>query len=570
MSLRGLGLVLGSVSALTVAFTAAAQVIVGRPVLHLDVPPPGETTEVPTQQRSQPLFGPDPGEGQNPSAFAYRNKILPAPQTGPEPTEAEPVHGRDGFAVDRVTESKPDAITNADDTLQYVEVFNPAVLPFKRMSALDSVRGDYTLFTASPDTLQDLPVGGAPSPDRDLFWGDLVVELSPGQDVALPSVAPDMRIISYEVEPRTTVKFSKDGADNYFVRSDESGTSATYRLRFMVDAPATYFAAAVPSNIRVDEVASRAPAGLLKPLPDTVQSAVAKALQRLNIDSSMPLRRALNALVHHFREFEAGVLSKNAKDIYLDLVYEQVGVCRHRAFAFMVTANGLGIPTRYVTNEAHAWVEVWLPDVNWVRIDLGGAALRMVVDNAEDKSVYQPRSEDPFVKPPAYANNYTQLEGQISGLSDEQIAEARTPASGLSSNGFQPGRAPAQTAEDPRNLMIGPGTELPQLAPETMQNKRRTRLSVDYVDANAFRGETMTVRGRLVSEGKGLGGQRIDIYLAPDGRSGNEAVFIDRTVTEPSGEFTVFTQVPAQLALQGYEVFASTPGDSRFAPALSD
>jgi len=379
-----------------------------------------------------------------------------------------------------------------------------------------------------------------------------------------------MRIISYEVEPRTTVKFSKDGADNYFVRSDESGTGATYRLRFMVDAPATYFAAAVPSNLRVDEVASRAPAGLLKPLPDTVQSAVAKVLQRLNIDSSMPLRRALNALVHHFREFEAGVLSKNAKDIYLDLVYEQVGVCRHRAFAFMVTANGLGIPTRYVTNEAHAWVEVWLPDVNWVRIDLGGAALRMVVDNAEDKSVYQPRSEDPFVKPPAYENNYTQLEGEISGLSDEQIAEGREPASALSSNAFQPGRAPPQVTEDPRNLMIGPGTELPQLAPESMQNKRRTRLTVDYVDENAFRGETMTVRGRLVSEGKGLGGQRIDIYLAPDGRSGNEALFIDRTVTEPSGEFTVFAQVPAQLDLQGYEVFASTPGDSRFAPALSD
>ena len=64
--------------------------------------------------------------------------------------------------------------------------------------------------------------------------------------------------------------------------------------------------------------------------------------------------------------------------------------------------------------------------------------------------------------------------------------------------------------------------------------------------------------------------KRVDIYLAPDGRSGNEAHFIDRTVTEPNGEFTVFAQVPAELELQGYEVFASTPGDSRFAPALSE
>lgn len=567
--IRGLGLVLGGVSALTVAVTAGAQVIGSRPVLHVDVPPPGEATDV-ASQRAQPLFGPDPGEGQNPSAFAYRNKILPAPRTGPVPAEDEPVHGRD-MAVDRITESKPDSITNADDALQYVEVFNPAVLPFKRMSALDSVRGDYTLYTANADALQDLPVGGAPSPDRDLFWGDIVVELSPGEDVPLPSVAPDMRIISYEAQPRTTVKFSKDGADNYFVRSDETGARGTYRLRFMVDAPATYFAPAVPSNLRVQDVASQAPAGLLKPLPANVQNAVGQALQRLNLDATMPLRRALNSLVHHFREFEAGVLSKNSKDIFLDLVYEQVGVCRHRAFAFMVTANGLGIPTRYVTNEAHAWVEVWMPDVSWVRIDLGGAALRMTVDNAQDKSVYQPRSEDPFAKPPGYENNYTRLEGEIAGLTDEQKAEARQSASALDPSTFRPGPSPTQQpVEDPRNLMIGPGTELPALAEEALKNKRRTRLEVNYVDDNAFRGETMTVRGRLVSDGKGLGGQRVDIYLAPDGRSGNEAHFIDRTVTEPNGEFTVFAQVPAELDLQGYEVFASTPGDSRFAPALSD
>jgi transglutaminase-like putative cysteine protease len=567
--IRGLGLVLGGVSALAMAVTAGAQVIGSRPVLHIDVPAPGEVTDVATQ-RAQPLFGPEPGEGQNPSAFAYRNKILPAPQTGPEPAESEPVHGRGEESVKRITESKPDTVTNADNDLQYTEVFNPAVLPFKRMSALDSVRGDYTLYTANADTLQDLPVGGAPSPDRDLFWGDIVVELSPGRDVALPSVAPDMRIISYETQPRTTVKFSKDGADNYYVRSDESGAGGTYRLRFMVDAPATYFAPAVPSNLRVQDVASRAPAGLLKPLPENVQGAVAKALQRLNLDATMPLRRAINGLVHHFREFEAQVLSKNSKDIYLDLVYEQVGVCRHRAFAFMVTANGLGIPTRYVTNEAHAWVEVWMPDVNWVRIDLGGAALRMTVDNAQDKSVYQPRGEDPFAKPPGYENNYTRLEGEIAGLSDEQIAEGRQAAPALDTNAFRPGPATQQPAEDPRNLMIGPGTELPALSEETMKNKRRTRLEVSYVDPNAFRGETMTVRGRLTSEGKGLGGQRVDLYLAPAGRKGNEAHFIDRTVTDPDGEFTVFAQVPGELELQGYEVFASTPGDSRFSPALSD
>jgi hypothetical protein len=572
---RTLGVALGGISILTVALSAAAQVIGSRPVLHLDLPAPDDAEQIPIN-RQQPLFGPDPGEGRNPSAFAYRNKILPAPQTGPEPLEAEPVHGRGGFGVDRFTQRNPDKSTSSDDTRQYVEVFNPGVLPFKRMSALDSVGSDYTLFVANPAAVQDLPVGGSPTPDRDLFWADIVVELSPGRDVPIPSVAPDMRIVSYEADPRVTVTFAKDGADNYFVRSDENEASGTYRLRFMVDAAATYFAPQVPSNLRVGDVRDQAPSGLLKPLPDSVRPSVNQALARLSLDDRLPLRRALDILVSHFREFEPGYLAQGAsRDLYLDLVQQQLGVCRHRAFAFMVTANGLGIPTRYVTNEAHAWVEVWLPENQWARIDLGGAALRMVVENAENKSMYQPRREDPFAKPPAYQNNYTQLEGEIAGLSQEQIREGRQ-ASPMDSGGFQPGPSgvsgPAragQISPDDRNVFIGPGTDLPPLPSEMMRNRRETSLELTYVDPQGFRGESISVTGRLTSAGKGVGGQSIEIYLAPEGRGGNEARLVDRTVTEGDGAFTVYVAIPADLELRGYEVFAATRGDSRFQPALS-
>jgi hypothetical protein len=574
---RTLGMALGGVSALTVALSAAAQVIGSRPVLHLDLPPPDEAEDI-AIKREQPLFGPEPGEGRNPSAFAYRNKILPAPQTGPQPLEAEPVHGRD-LAVDRHTQTKPDKKTGSDNTLQYSEVFNPSVLPFKRMSAFDSVGSDYTMFVANSDALQDLPVGGSPTPDRDLFWADLVVELSPGRDVPIPSVAPDMRIVSYEIDPRLQVTFAKDGADNYYVRSDENGASGTYRLRFMADASATYFAPQVPSNLRVADVRDRAPAGLLKPLPDSVRPSVASALERMSVDDRLPLRRALDILVGHFREFKPDFLASSPNgNLYLDLVEQQVGVCRHRAFAFMVTANGLGIPTRYVTNEAHAWVEVWLPENNWARIDLGGAALRMVVDNAENKSMYQPRGEDPFAKPPDYQNNYTQLEGEIAGLTQEQKEEARTAGPVNSAGSLQPGPPgvpgsgrSGQIApdEDPRGVFIGPGTELPALPGEMMRNKRPTQLELTYVDPEGFRGESINVTGRLTSDGKGVGGQSIEIYLAPEGRDGNDARLVDRTVTDGDGAFTVYLAIPADLDLRGYEVYAATRGDSRFAPALS-
>ncbi|WP_199350990.1 transglutaminase domain-containing protein [Haliangium ochraceum] len=559
--------VLGGTAVFALALTAVAQV--GSRILHRDLPPPERPAEADFDD-SQPLFGPDPGDGQNPSAFAYRSKILPAPQTGPEPEEDEPVHGRRGFAVDRVTQTKPDQVTNADDTLQYVTVFNPSVLPFKRMSALDSVRGDYVLFTADDDALRDLPVGGSPSPERDLFWGDIAMELAGGQAIAIPSVAPDMRILSYEVEPATSLVFSKDGADNYFVRSGDKNAEGTFRLRFMVDAAASYFAPPMPRGMSVREAAEKAPPGLLKPLPDKLRGNLRRALQRLDIDEDMPLRRALNVLVAHFREFEAGYLSQNARDIYLDLVFQQMGVCRHRAFAFTVTANGLGIPTRYVTNEAHAWVEVWLPESEWVRIDLGGAALRMTVDNASDKSIYQPRGEDPFAKPSKYRDNYTQLEGDITGLSGEQLAEGRQMGPTVRDPGdtFNPG--PAQPDTSPRDLLISPGTELPEVPAAVVENKERSRLRINYVDPEGFLGEAVTVSGQLSSGGKGIGGQRVDIYLAPAGQGGNGARFVDRTVTEPSGDFTVVLQIPGELELQAYEVYASTPGDSRFAPALSE
>ena len=61
-----------------------------------------------------------------------------------------------------------------------------------------------------------------------------------------------------------------------------------------------------------------------------------------------------------------------SRDIYLDLAMSKKGVCRHRSFAFLVTSLSLGIPTRVITNEAHAWVEVFDGRM-WRRIDLGGA-----------------------------------------------------------------------------------------------------------------------------------------------------------------------------------------------------
>ena len=51
-------------------------------------------------------------------------------------------------------------------------------------------------------------------------------------------------------------------------------------------------------------------------------------------------------------------------DVYQSICINGIGACRHRSFGFFVTALALEAPTRYVSNEAHAFVEVYVPEDN--------------------------------------------------------------------------------------------------------------------------------------------------------------------------------------------------------------
>ncbi len=564
---------LGTVTlAVALAFAAWGQGEGGDkpPVLHQDLTPPEEGSgRASSDGIGKTVFGPAPTEGQNPSAFANGQKILPKPPGDSKKKGTEPVHGAGGFAADRDTQASPDRQTGPDSTLQYITVFNPSVLPFKRMSTMNTVGPDMVLRTSNSHVREDQIVGGRPNSDRDKFWGNLVIDLKPGVDVPIPSVAPDMRILSYEVEPRTTLTFSKDGSDNFYVRSDESGVSGTYRLVFMADADAGYFAPQVPRRYRVRDLARYAPPEYMVGLPPNVQKTAERALSELRVYPSMRLDVALDKLTFYFRAFEAKPIANPTGDIYWDLFINKAGVCRHRSFAFMITATALGIPTRYVTNEAHAWVEVWVPGSKWMRVDLGGAALRMQVDNAEDKTLHQPRTEDPFAQPPEYENNYTQLEGEIDGLSDEQIAERREGYDGADPD-FDPEAPPS---DDP-DTMVGPGRTLPSPSDSAASNKIPTDVQITGTEAVGYRGETLPVSGVLMAaepgDVHGIGNQRVNIWVAPLGNDGEGAELLGHTVTEADGSFSLQLTLPDDMQLRDYEIFASTPGDARYAPAVSE
>jgi hypothetical protein len=564
---------LAAVLALALGAVAIAQTPARQRVLHEDLAAPATA--------SGPLVGEAPQAGKNPAAFASGDKLLPEPDVE-QPAGREPVLGTDGFAADRETETRPDRETGSDGTLRYASVFNPDVLPFKRMSALDTVDADYTLGIAR-SALTELPVGGTTDAGRDRFWGSVMIDLRPGVDVPLPSVAPDMRILSYETEPVVRLAFSKDGADNFYVRSDESSARGAVRLVFLSDADAGYFAPALPTDrkLTAKRVRQLAPAGLLAPQPPAVARAAQKILREtILVDETMPVGTALNGLVGYFRGFEAKDPPPSTGDIYRDLTENQAGVCRHRAFAFAITANALGIPTRYVSNEAHAFVEVWLPGRAWQRIDLGGAALRLEVTGADDKTLHRPRGEDPFAKPQAYDNSYTQLDGDIRGLTGDQIDDKKAPLSAGASGDFQPmvdgEGAGSQTGGDPAG--DEPATDFGAVAPGDDRDptviedpaKPTPRVTITLADPHGYRGETLHVEGRVDGPRAPAANLRVDVFLAPIGRGGAESILVGRGATGSDGRFTVDADLPASLDLSTYELFVSTPGDARLSSAVSD
>jgi len=507
---------------------------------------------------SDRLMGDKASAGHNPPAFRMGSRVLPAPQTTQPPGQNEPVLGQNGFAVDRDTQLQPDLNTGSDATLHYVEIFNPSIVPFKRMSALDAVSfdsGQYTMTIGNPQKTK-LEVGGSPMPERDLFWGSTLVDFTPGKDIALPSVAPEARILSYELDPPGTVEFWKDGADNFYVRGNTSGQ---HRLVFLTDAPASYFGGPLPAGLRFGDV----PSGKVQPVPAHVREKAEDLFAIIGVSKDDPYDIALAKLVAWFRAFQAGALPPSTGDLYTDLAKNQVGVCRHRSFAFQLTANALGIPARYVSNEAHAWAEVFVPHVGWVRVDLGGAALQLDVQNAAGKSMHRPREADAFPKPPAYSDQYTQLKGDIKGLTSDQIADVQAgPLSGLPA----PSPGPMTTPDGGLGAPLvspGPVSQIPS-PPPLQSGVKPTDIRVEPIDRSGFRGEPVRVHGGVIAkeDQKGVPGLRVELYIRPKTLGG--AFFLGSTVTLADGSFEMTADLPRDAPLGEHEVLAFTPGDKTF------
>ena len=459
---------------------------------------------------------------------------------------------------------KPDRETEREPWLTYHAVFDPDPIPFKRNQAKDLIREDGTLVVEAPSVRSFNVTGNLVSAGREVFYGSVLLEAKAGIPVPLPSISPESRILSYETVPSAELEFGKDGADNYYVTAAASFTRL--RLNFVMDAPAHWFDGQPGSEITLDDV----PDELRPDVPESFRPAIHRVFDAIGVTDSDSFSAALAKMVYWFRDFKTGVLPHRSQDLYLDLALGKKGVCRHRAYAFTITAQGFGIPTRYVTNEAHTFAEVYVPHSGWLRVDLGGGAAGMNVRNGAEKNRHtvDPK-DDAFGFPPGFRGGYSQ---QASSRGADSDGDSQDDVKGLPPEAERP-LSPAEEAFEAspgaRPLARRKPIAMPYRAPKG-DRRDETEVILEGAEARVFRGDTLTLRGHVLTKviGQAVVGGTVRISLLDPARK--QVLYILGTAsTGEAGEFVISAPIPADADLGAWELVAEFAGNDAYAPAMS-
>jgi hypothetical protein len=255
-----------------------------------------------------------------------------------------------------------------DEMLGFV-VFSPPLYNRKRWTTFDDMDVGYQQ-RVRPSGM--LPVSAEPIPPGWLrYEGRLQIILEAGKPKSIPSVSPRMKVASFYPGPRQGVELFRDQADNYYLVSDRD---AVTDFSFVVGEEPQYDNSRLPENITFAQLAR----GPVVRLPAEIGEKAAEAVGKMGLELGGSPAACIDDLVAYYQGFDPDEeISGTEGDLYLAITLSKAGVCRHRAFSFFVTANYLGIPTRIVENEVHAFVEVFFADAGWRRLDLGGGIAKV-------------------------------------------------------------------------------------------------------------------------------------------------------------------------------------------------
>lgn len=527
--------------AIGAALVATARADTPGSILHEFIPP---------DPREDVSFSATTLEGDLPAAIQTPSGLATAPDPRRSPA-ADHVYG--GATTDDSPDStyEPDRDTRRPKVENYDDPFSPATAPFKRLRAYDWVDADYSL-RVRDKSLSVIAVGGAVGQGDEPFYGDLSVDLIPGQPVRIPTVGPGARILRLYANPEIAVEVVRDGADNWFARGKErKRVRLVVELAIPRDTFGRDFTDVDWSTLDALEM-SRAAAGTAG--AKLHEAAFHEVAQAIGISRAMRPREVVRKMVEYYRGFAPSEVPPTGRqDIYLDLALSRKGVCRHRAFGFLVTGLGIGLPTRMVVNEAHAWVEVFDSRL-WHRIDLGGAAQNL--DNEPDPG------RPAYVPPP---DPYAWPAGRDSGqeLADRNRADARSP----SGNGAPNGSSDPGQSGPPSPSQNGAPTN----APDPANKLPEAEVTVGAIDGDVRRGRPLHLQGTVAAAGGPCAHLRVDVLLTPHVDRNRRAtnapeapgIPVGSLSTDDRGKYDGAVVVPRDLSLGDYDLIVQTPGDTR-------
>lgn len=501
------------------------------PVLHERIPPdPREDVALAVSL-----------DGELPAAIQTRSGLVSAPDpAAPEDTKRPPYapsHGAGGAPDATFT---PDRDTRKPDTLPYDEPFRPSTAPFKRLAAYDAVDDDFMLFVRNPRLTQvSLRSGPVVEAVEETFYADLVVDLAPGERSRIPTVGPGTRIVRARAgvgSQDVPFRIARDGADNWFVDGD---TPTRARLVMQLAAPRAAFGGAFGETTweRLPKV---------PPLPPRVAASQEAVARSLGLGRHLPPHENVARMVAYFRSFEDSPDSPPpVRDIYTDLVLSKKGVCRHRAFGFLITSLGLGISARMIANEAHAWVEVH-DGQRFVRIDLGGAG-NMLREPLSTNVPFEP-PPDPFSWPVGATRGddlgaRARAPGQPRGAELDGGPSTSASASGSGSGGAS-----------------GSGGREDDAAREALPHRPTALVALRIAASSVARGGRLEASGEITAGGEPC--PRVPVELVLREKGGRETS-LGALVTDAEGRYSGGVSLPRSMRVGDHEVFARTAGDAR-------
>jgi hypothetical protein len=482
-------------------------------------------------------------DGTMPAALQTQSGIVPAPSNFRRPYAMQSAYGGDSTPDSMDATYRIDRDTTRPNVVGYDDPFSPSVAPFKRTFAYDAVNEALELVVRDKG-LKPLYVGNTVDIGEDEFFGDLFVDLAENVAVRIPTVGPGAKLLAMRVEPKVDVKFFHDGADNWFIRGVErKRVRLIMQLSIRRDVFGSQFAR-VPYADLADQV---------PPLPAVVRPHAQKVLAQIGVSRATPPNEVVTRLVDYFRGFapsDERPTSASGVLLYEELARTRKGVCRHRAYAFVLTALEAGIPARLVRNEAHAWVEVYDTTL-WHRIDLGGAAGRMDFQQEQAAQAHRLPS-DPYRWPENASNE------SGSQMAERALASSVFPSPGGNSR-IRPGSPNAASSAGVASpaASASAGVDAPGNTASGEDERAASELTLQIDEREALRGAPVTVRGTVNADGNPCRFGRVDIWLRS---SGGERVAIGALPTDENGQYVGMLTIPYNADVGDYRVFASTPG----------